>query len=302
MLQIRRAGLVGALAILIVIGGILLAGGVYGYSLFLLLPMAAGAIGAVAWDARDAGRAAFLGLKTATAGCLLFLVFGFEGLFCILMALPAAAPMGALGGFLAFHIAGSRQQSASIMMLAAILPGSLGWDIFATPPVRPVVTAVEIAAPPETVWNNVLEFPDLDEPGEWYFRAGLAYPKRARIVDGVRYCEFSTGPFVEPITVRDKPRLLAFRVTGNPPPMREFSPWGNLDAKHLHGYMESERGQFRLIALDGGRATRLEGTTWYRHSLWPDLYWRLWSDAIIHRIHLRVLNHIKTLSEEARPS
>ncbi|HBI42403.1 MAG TPA: hypothetical protein DDY78_06020 [Planctomycetales bacterium] len=63
--------------------------------------------------------------------------------------------------------------------------------------------------------------------------------------------------------------------------------------------MVSRRGEFRLTALDGGR-TRLEGATWYTNRMWPAFYWRLWSDAIIHRIHLRVLNHIKELAE-ARP-
>lgn len=29
----------------------------------------------------------------------------------------------------------------------------------------------------------------------------------------------------------------------------------------------------------------------------PATYWRLWSDAIVHRIHLRVLRHIKQLAE-----
>jgi hypothetical protein len=43
--------------------------------------------------------------------------------------------------------------------------------------------------------------------------------------------------------------------------------------------------------------TLLEGTTWYRHGLWPAEYWRWWSDAIIHRIHMRVLTHIRTLAE-----
>jgi hypothetical protein len=47
--------------------------------------------------------------------------------------------------------------------------------------------------------------------------------------------------------------------------------------------------------------TLLEGTTWYQHGLWPGEYWRWWSQAVIHRIHLRVLNHIKQLTEtEAR--
>ena len=78
--------------------------------------------------------------------------------------------------------------------------------------------------------------------------------------------------------------------------MKEMNPFGEIQPKHLHGYMVSKRGQFRLTQMpDGG--TLLEGTSWYRHGLWPAGYWRLWSDAIGHQIHLRVLRNIKTLSE-----
>ena len=165
-----------------------------------------------------------------------------------------------------------------------------------------VRSAVEIAASPERVWKHVVSFSDLPEPEEWYFRAGVAYPRRARIVGSgagaVRYCEFSTGPFVEPIQVWDEPRLLQFNVTANPEPMHEWSPYAKVLPKHLHGYLISKRGQFRLTALANGH-TLLEGTTWYQHGLWPATYWRWWSEAIIHRIHLRVLNHIRTLAEMA---
>jgi len=58
----------------------------------------------------------------------------------------------------------------------------------------------------------------------------------------------------------------------------------------------AKRGQFRLMPLPGGR-TRLEGTTWYHHNLYPAFYWRLWSDAIIHQIHTRVLKHIRSEAE-----
>jgi hypothetical protein len=37
----------------------------------------------------------------------------------------------------------------------------------------------------------------------------------------------------------------------------------------------------------------LEGTTWYTNKMRPAAYWQLWSDMAIHRIHLRVLDHIK---------
>jgi hypothetical protein len=149
----------------------------------------------------------------------------------------------------------------------------------------------------------VIAFSELPEPKEWYFHTGLAYPIRAHI-DGAgpaatRYCEFSTGAFVEPIEIWDEPRLLRFRVTSNPAPLHEWSLYSQIAPRHLHGYLVSKQGQFRLTALSGG-ATLLEGTTWYQHGLWPAEYWRFWSDAIIHRIHLRVLNHVRTLAEQDR--
>ena len=112
----------------------------------------------------------------------------------------------------------------------------------------------------------------------------------------MRLCIFSTGPFVEPVSVWDEPRLLKFAVTSNPPPLKEWSPYTNVHPPHLENFLVSSGGQFQLVELPGGR-TRLEGTTWYRHNLWPAAYWRIWSDFIIHRIHLRVLNHVKMLSE-----
>ena len=51
-----------------------------------------------------------------------------------------------------------------------------------------------------------------------------------------------------------------------------------------------------MIPLPGGR-TRLEGTTWYENRMYPVAYWRMWSDTVIHRIHLNVLGHIKRLAE-----
>jgi hypothetical protein len=181
-----------------------------------------------------------------------------------------------------------------------LAPGSLGWDLAAPPAIFSVQTSIVVAAAPERVWKHVVTFSDLPDPTEWYFHTGLAYPLRARIEGtgpgAVRYCEFSTGPFVEPIVVWDEPRLLQFRVTENPAPMHEWGLYGVVDPKHLHGYMVSRRGQFRLIPV-GPNRTRVEGTTWYQHGLWPAEYWRWWSDAIIQRIHLRVLNHIRTLAE-----
>ena len=80
--------------------------------------------------------------------------------------------------------------------------------------------------------------------------------------------------------------------------MEEWTFYSSLDAPHLEGYLVSERGRFLIENLGDG-TTRLEGTTWYRHRMWPAGYWRLWSDFLMHRIHRRVLRHIKTEAERS---
>jgi hypothetical protein len=173
------------------------------------------------------------------------------------------------------------------------------WANEPEPAVRAVETEVIIDAAPAEVWPHVIAFPPLPEPDDWFFRTGIAYPQRAEIhgtgVGAVRHCVFSTGTFVEPIEVWHPPSLLRFRVTEQPEPMTEWGPY-HIHPAHLDHYLCSQQGQFHLERLPDGR-TRLVGTTWYSNRMWPAAYWGLWSDYIIHRIHGRVLIHIKKLAE-----
>jgi hypothetical protein len=282
-------------------GTALLRGGVYGWTIFVVFPMILGGLASWVVGPATAGRAAGVGVLAPTAVSFLLLLLGKEGLICILMCLPLTVPLGALGGWMVHVARASRPATWQAGMLLLLSPTAFLWDVKAPPGQFAAHSAITVAATPDKVWKHVVAFSDLPEPQEWFFRAGVAYPKRARIEGSgpgaTRYCEFSTGPFVEPIEVWDQPRLLRFHVTENPAPMREWSPYAQVLPRHLHGYLVARRGQFRLTPLAGGR-TLLEGTTWYQHGLWPAEYWRWWSDAIIHRIHLRVLHHIRALAEQ----
>ena len=79
--------------------------------------------------------------------------------------------------------------------------------------------------------------------------------------------------------------------------MRELSPYGRLQTPHLRGYFQTERGEFKLVRL--GQTTLLRGTTWYRLSYAPEAYWSRWSDYLVHKIHKRVLQHIRDCSKAA---
>lgn len=282
----------------------------YGWGLFVALPFCMGfATVLLAGYHRPiaASTAIFVSVLSVTVLAALLLAIGWEGLMCIVMAAPLCALCAMAGGAVAWAIQSRRSSSthatATLSIVLLFVPLLMGAEqaTHLVPPVYAVRSSIEIEAPPEAVWKQVVAFTQIPEPRELLFRAGIAYPIRAEIIGhGVgaeRHCIFSTGAFVEPIQVWDEPRLLKFSVTSNPPPMQEWTPYSKIETPHLKGFLVSNGGQFLLTALPGGR-TRLEGTTWYRHSLWPAGYWRLWSDEIIHEIHMRVLRHIKTTTEQ----
>lgn len=282
----------------------------YGWGLFVALPFVMGFTAAVTYGVRRP-RSALACIGVACLSVVLLgagmLAFAFEGLVCLLMAVPIAVPLAALGGICGYVVQRWRWSQvgspAFLCLLMLSVPGvQLREHVAPRPnPEFVVRSAVEIDAPPETVWQRVVAFSEIPPPRELIFRAGVAYPIRAEIAGhgpgAERHCVFSTGAFVEPITVWDEPRLLKFSVSANPPPMEEWTPYAHLDTPHLHGFLVSEGGEFLLTPLANG-GTRLEGTTWYRHGLGPARYWRIWSDIIIHQIHMRVLNHIKQESEK----
>jgi len=289
----------------VVIGGgwFLMRGGVYGLALFVVIPIILGALAECFQKSATWAGAATIGALAVLLINIGLLGLGIEGLICIAMSIPLTVPLGALGGCFIYAARRSRVpgNGTAVFFLLPLTAGTLGFDLTAKPPVYEAHTSIEIAAKPDKVWKYVVSFSEMPPPDEWFFKAGVAYPERVRMagsgVGAVRYCEFSTGPLVEPIKIWDEPRLLQFSVTESPASMREWSPYPELNPKHLHGYLISRQGQFQLTPLPNGH-TLLEGTSWYQHGLWPSQYWRLWSNAIIHRIHLRVLTHIRTLAEE----
>lgn len=281
----------------------------YGVWLFVLTPFLQGAATAFVYNreqnaTRSQTQALALGVL-ALAGVVLMWV-SLEGALCLVMAMPIALPLvlfGASVGRRAAVADGARVPPARPAMFALLsLPLAAAVEPATGHSLYEVQSSVVIDAPPAQVWPHVIAFSDIPEPTDWAFRAGIAYPMRARIigtgVGAVRYCEFSTGPFVEPITRWEPNHRLSFDVIASPAPMRELSPYGDIQPPHLHGYLRSRRGEFRFVDLGDGR-TRLEGSTWYEIEMGPEAYWRVWSDAFIHRIHLRVLQHIKQEVEAA---
>jgi hypothetical protein len=286
----------------------------YAWVVFILTPFAVGFAASFFVSCHRAPtrgrcvRAASLAVVTASLG---FLALGVEGFVCLLMAAPLTIPCAIVGALLAFFVQHSRREALPLtvgMLLCALpLMATVEPALIGAPPPLAVQTSIEIDAPAAVVWAHLIRFESIEAPlDSWLFKAGVAYPISAELrgqgVGAIRVCEFSTGTFVETIRRWDVGRELAFTVDEAPSPLREWTPYENVHPPHLDGYFLPESADFRLVAL-GANRTRLEGTSVYRHHMWPIGYWRLWSDAMIKQVHLRVFQHVKRLAEHAsRPA
>jgi uncharacterized membrane protein YhaH (DUF805 family) len=285
----------------------------YGWGLFVGLPFALGLSSVLVYGyhaPRPLGRCLLVSLLSVALVSAVLIGVAIEGVICVLMAAPLGAAVAVLGGLVGYAIQHHRAQPErqdyavhACALLLAALPAVMLLEHSAhlAPPLRAVETSIEVNAPPAQVWSHLVAFNELPPPQERIFHTGIAYPLRAEIdgrgVGAVRNCIFTTGAFVEPIEVWDEPHLLRFTVAAQPPVMDELSPYPHLHPPHLDGYLQSRRGQFLLTPLANGH-TLLTGTTWYQNSFWPGQYWNVWSDYIIHRIHGRVLAHIKHEAEK----
>lgn len=282
----------------------------YGWGLFVGIPFFLGLNSVLIYGIhrpRSLGRCLLVSLLSVAFTGLSLFALAMEGVICLMMAIPLAVPISIFGGFIGYLLQQRNTVPTGSLRVVSVvflvMPGLLILEsaMPASPSLYEVKTSVVVRAKPQEVWNQLIAFAELRPPTETLFKMGVAYPIRAEI-DGhgagaIRHCVFSTGEFVEPITVWNEPQLLKFDVSSQPRVMDELSPYKDLHPPHLENYLTSRHGQFLLKQQPDG-TTLLEGTTWYQNRFWPAAYWHLWSDYIIHRIHYRVLMNIKELSEK----
>ncbi len=123
------------------------------------------------------------------------LLLGQEGAICLFMAAPIALGIGLVGAFLGYHIQPHApdkpgplpQLPAMFVGLGLLLPAFIFLEAASAKslPVYKVSTTVDVAAPPQVVWQHVVAFSPLpepiDRPQDWLFNMGVVYPKCSRI-------------------------------------------------------------------------------------------------------------------------
>jgi uncharacterized membrane protein YhaH (DUF805 family) len=292
--------------------------GQYGAALTLGAPCMAGFTTGAVFARMEPASPYWRAALATIAACVITLVsivaFAVEGLGCLVMALPLLVLPAFIGSYLGFSVAKSipsRTIDATIVGSMLALVALMGFEhAYPMPALHPppVETAIEIDAPIERVWALLPAMEEMPAPTDWVFSTGIAYPLRAKIDrDGLgakRTCDFTTGPALETVDVWRPNDTLGFTIDQQPDPMVEATLYHSVRQPHLDGYVRDLRGELSVERLpDGPRGprTRLTGKSWYRVSMTPETYWRIWSDAVIHHIHGRVLGVVKTRAEGPPP-
>jgi hypothetical protein len=259
---------------------------------FFLIPFLVGMIAAWFWRRlnRTLGWSFLDALWVALVGLAAAAIVLREGVVCLVIVSPALYVFilcGVLLGRVLFHPDYSKLQLTVFPLLALI---TLGESVYHSERQAVVTDRILIQAPPAKVWPHVLAFPEIpDAPDYWIFRLGLPYPTTTtnggNFVGADRQCIFSNGVIIKERVAEFVPNeKLTFDVAEQP------------TDPEAYGHITLHRGQFILQDNHDGTTT-LIGSSWYTLHVRPRWYFDLWTRDMSRAVHLRVMNHIKKLSE-----
>lgn len=283
----------------------------YGLILFVVNPAVIGFLSTAI--IRLAGRQRFLDCAghACLSGVLLSLGLlgtGAEGLICIAMAVPLALPViliGATAGYFLLHRAHQPPlRSAGTLLIAVVIAAVVESRVHRVAPRFERTDSLIMNASSSDAWRAILTTEELPVPEDWFLRTGVACPRNARVVragaGGERVCTLSTGEYVEAIEVWEPEKRIRWKALSTPPPLEEVNPLHNhVSPPHLRGFYEADAGEI-VIEQIGSSEVKVTRKTWYRHNLYPAIYWKQWCDFGAARAHQFVLREWKTAAEGNR--
>jgi hypothetical protein len=260
---------------------------------FIILPMLMGIILAYSWRKLDKKGSAYFwyacGSSLVTlAGSYFFLN---EGYICIIIISPLLIGFVVIGIYTGRVMFRKNKNTLNVSLFSLLIVITMLDSFTAEPYENMVSDTIIVNAPPEKVWQYVVAYePIKEKPDYWLFRAGMPNPVQST-VDGYhegagRKCIFSNGyTFDEKMVVYKPSKDLTFDITNQP---RD---------PEIMGHIDILRGQF-ILKDNGDGTTTLTGNSWYRLYVAPSWYFDTWASDITRNVHLRVMEHIKILSEK----
>lgn len=287
--------------------------GVMSFGFVFVLPVVLGFISAhLAGFRRGRSLFFYLGAPFATVIASLFsaMVFGWEGLICLILALPVYLAMGALGGLIAYAVDRALERGdhngklpmflTGLMMI--LPPGTAAIESGLPAPLlmHKTHTEIAIAADVDTVWQHIIRVEPITEPTTGvFYKMGFPKPIEALLthegVGGVRHAKFEKDlVFIETIDEWVDHERLSFRINVDP----NNTPLTTLDPHVTVGgeYFDVLRGTY-WIEKRGVRDLVLHLESEFRLSTHFNAYAGVWGDFLMRDIQNSILRVLKARCE-----
>ncbi|TCD08357.1 hypothetical protein EZ449_13225 [Pedobacter frigidisoli] len=267
--------------------------GVIVFSEFVILPMLIGIMSAWFWkDFKLSSKMLIWNsiLNGFIAILLSFLFLG-EGTICLIIVSPLIFAFVITGAFIGKVMFKKNNQTLNTSFISLLMLIFIADSLADHRYENMVSDEVIIKATPEKIWKNVVAFDKIKQPNTyWLFNIGMPSPMQTTVTaykkGAGRKCIFSNGyVFDEQIVTFDKNKNLTFDIVNQP------------KDPEIMGHIDINRGQF-LLQDNGNGTTTLIGNSWYKLHVFPTWYYDLWAESITRNVHLRVMDHIKVLSEK----
>ncbi len=242
-------------------------------------------------------------ILSAGFSIFVFLIFGKEGLICILMAFPIAFLLIFIGALIGSYI--YMKNLSKYLVILIVLCFNVSAYIYdrndRNLEKQKVQTSIEINASKKEVWKHIISPFEFGEAENFFLRNGISYPASMRIVEQngklFLFCNYTNGTTSANVDSFENLERFSFSFPEPQVTMKETSLYGEVEPKHIRGKVWAVFGEFRLIEVSENK-TKVIATTEYVNNLGPKFYWKLWEDYLINEIHHHVLTKIKNKIEQ----
>jgi len=286
----------------------LVAKGEYGVTMFFTIPVSIGfVIGYVKYFKKVGLMNVLKTILKIVLGLVIFSLIligaGVEGAICIIMAIPFigfAMFVGFNIGFIIGVFDEKRHTGSVIVFILFINPASYIFDTYTKPIEEIITTEMIVNSSNEKVWKLLNTQINFNTPDFLLFEKGISYPKNIKLVNEngkLNYsCQTNNDELQLNIDEFIENKKVKFSLENQTVPMKEITPYEDIDAKHLHDYFIVKYGEITLDKLSENK-TKIIAKTKYSYKIAPTWYWKKWSGYIIDKMQSNVLQSIKTQSE-----
>jgi hypothetical protein len=267
--------------------------GVLVYSEFVIVPLLMGIISAWFWRRLDLSSSKLT--SASVLNCFIAIglsaVFLREGIICLIIVSPLLMAFIITGAFVGRAMFRKNNQELNMSVISLLLIMIVVDSTAKHNYINMVADEVVINPPVSKVWQNVVAYKRNTSPNKyWLFKIGMPSPVESTAegyyLGAKRKCIFSNGyVFDEKIVTYEENKNLTFDITDQP---RD---------PEIMGHIDILRGQF-ILKDNGDNTTTLVGNSWYKLYVFPVWYYDIWAKSVTRNVHLRVMDHIKLLSEK----